>query len=187
MPPRIFARRDGLGRERRRPFDGTRRNHASEDTAARARRKKKVLLVDDHPMMRQGLAQLINQQEDLMVCAEAGDASDAMKLIDLLKPDLAMVDISLGGKSGLELIKDLQALHPEVPGLVMSMHDESLYAERMLRARCPGLRYETSGRGNRAAGHPPGVERQGLCQRKDVHQDSGRVLRSPCASLQIRH
>jgi len=111
----------------------------------RSRRRKKVLLVDDHPMMRQGLAQLINQQADLMVCAEAGDASDAMKLIDLLKPDLAMVDISLGGKSGLELIKDLQALHPEVPGLVMSMHDESLYAERMLRAGARGYVMKQAG------------------------------------------
>ena len=109
------------------------------------RGKKKVLLVDDHPMMRQGLAQLINQQADLMVCAEAGDASDAMKLVDLLKPDLAMVDISLGGKSGLELIKDLQALHPEVPGLVMSMHDEALYAERMLRAGARGYVMKQAG------------------------------------------
>ena len=111
----------------------------------RPRRKMKVLLVDDHPMMRQGLAQLINQQADLMVCAEAGDASDAMKLVGLLKPDLAMVDISLGGKSGLELIKDLQALHPEVPGLVMSMHDELLYAERMLRAGARGYVMKQAG------------------------------------------
>ena len=100
--------------------------------------KKRVLLVDDHPMMRQGLAQVINQQEDVMVCCEAGDAREAMQRVESGKPDLAVVDISLEGKSGLELIKDLQALHPEVPILVMSMHDESLYAERVLRAGARG-------------------------------------------------
>ena len=100
--------------------------------------KKRVLLVDDHPMMRQGLAQVINQQEDLTVCCEAGDAREAMQRVESGKPDLAVVDISLEGKNGLELIKDLQALHPEVPILVMSMHDESLFAERVLRAGARG-------------------------------------------------
>jgi DNA-binding NarL/FixJ family response regulator len=101
--------------------------------------RKKVLLVDDHPMMRSGLAQVINQQPDLVMCCEAGDATEAMQHIDASKPDLAVVDISLeGGKSGLELIKDLQALHPDVPVLVMSMHDESLYVERALRAGARG-------------------------------------------------
>jgi DNA-binding NarL/FixJ family response regulator len=124
--------------------EGTKTMQAKQLPPCR-RTKRKVLLVDDHPMMRQGLAQLINQQTDLMVCAQAGDATDAMKLIDLLKPDLAMVDISLGGKSGLELIKDLQALHPEVPGLVMSMHEETLYAERMLRAGARGYVMKQAG------------------------------------------
>src|SRR2546428_10171474 len=90
--------------------------------------KKRVLLVDGHPMMRGGLAQVINQQADVMVCCEAGDANQALQRIASSRPDLAVVDISLEGKSGLELIKDLQAVHPEVPVLVMSMHDESLYA-----------------------------------------------------------
>lgn len=107
--------------------------------------KKKIVLVDDHPMMRQGLAQVINQQEDLTVCCEAGDASEAMQRIAALRPDLAVVDISMEGKSGLELIKDLQALYPEVPVLVMSMHDESLYAERVLRAGARGYVMKRTG------------------------------------------
>jgi DNA-binding NarL/FixJ family response regulator len=107
--------------------------------------KKKVLLVDDHPMMRGGLAFVINQQPDLMVCAEAGGANEAMQQIGSRKPDLAVVDISLEGKSGLELIKDFQTLHPEVPVLVISMHDESLYAERVLRAGARGYIMKRAG------------------------------------------
>jgi DNA-binding NarL/FixJ family response regulator len=107
--------------------------------------KKRVLLVDDHPMMRQGLALLINQQPDLTMCCEAAAAAEAMRLIGTSKPDLAIVDLSLEGSSGLELIKDLQALHPEVPVLVMSMHDESLYAERLLRAGARGYVMKQAG------------------------------------------
>ena len=107
--------------------------------------KKKVLLVDDHPMMRGGLAQVINNQQDLTICGEAGDANEAMRHIESAKPDLAVVDISMEGKSGLELIKDLQTLHPEMPVLVMSMHDESLYAERVLRAGARGYVMKKAG------------------------------------------
>src|SRR5262245_2053948 len=107
--------------------------------------KKKVLLVDDHPMMRGGLAFVINQQPDLMVCAEAGGANEAVQQMRSGKPDLALVDISLEGKSGLELIKDFQTLHPEVPVLVISMHDESLYAERVLRAGARGYIMKRAG------------------------------------------
>jgi DNA-binding NarL/FixJ family response regulator len=107
--------------------------------------KKKVLLVDDHPMMRGGLAQVINHQKDLTVCGEAGDASEAMRHVESTKPDLAVVDISMEGKSGLELIKDLQALYPQLPVLVMSMHDESLYAERVLRAGARGYVMKKAG------------------------------------------
>ena len=95
---------------------------------------KRILIVDDHPMMRQGLAQLINSEPDLMVCCEAHTARQALEAIGPGKPDLALVDISLPDKSGLELIKDLHALYPELRVLVVSMHDESLYAERVLRA-----------------------------------------------------
>ena len=107
--------------------------------------KRKVLLVDDHPMMRQGLAQVINQQADLVTCGEAGDANEAMQRIAALRPDLAVLDISMEGKSGLELIKDIQAVHPEVPVLVMSMHDELLYAERVLRAGARGYVMKRAG------------------------------------------
>src|SRR5690348_8469248 len=96
--------------------------------------KKTVLIVDDHPMMRQGLAQLINNEPDLEICAEAEDAHQALEFVARTRPDLVLADISLPDKHGLELIKDLQVLHPGLAVLVVSMHDESLYAERVLRA-----------------------------------------------------
>ena len=95
---------------------------------------KRILIVDDHPMMRQGLAQLISSEPDLTVCCEADTARQAFEAIGRGKPDLALVDISLPDKNGLELIKDIQAMYPSLPLLVVSMHDESLYAERVLRA-----------------------------------------------------
>ena len=96
--------------------------------------KKRILIVDDHPMMRQGLAQLIGAEPDLSVCGEAENAGLALAALGALKPDLVLADISLPGKNGLELIKDFQVLQPGLPVLVISMHDESLYAERVLRA-----------------------------------------------------
>lgn len=96
--------------------------------------KKRVLLVDDHPMTREGLAQLIGNQPDLEVCGEAGNAHEALEKIASLKPDIVLSDITLPGKNGLELIKDIQAMHPGVLVLVISMHDEALYVERVLRA-----------------------------------------------------
>ena len=99
-----------------------------------AKPRLQILIVDDHPMMREGLAQLIAQETDLAVCGEADSAGAALQHIEKLKPDLAIVDISLKGSNGLELIKDLRALHPALAVLVISMHDESIYAERVLRA-----------------------------------------------------
>jgi len=96
--------------------------------------RKRILIVDDHPMMREGLAQLIEHEPDLCVCAQADNAAQALATITARVPDLAVVDISLPDKSGLELIKDLQTMHPHLPLLVISMHDETLYAERVLRA-----------------------------------------------------
>lgn len=104
-----------------------------EQPAARTNRKK-ILLVDDHPLMRRGQADLLNREPDLAVCGEAGTAREAMEAIAKLKPDLALVDMALPDKDGLELIKDIQALHPGLPVLAMSMQDESLYAQRVLRA-----------------------------------------------------
>jgi DNA-binding NarL/FixJ family response regulator len=104
----------------------------SRRKAAQARIR--ILIVDDHPMMREGLAQLIGQQPDMMVCGEAGEAGEAVEKIGRLKPNLVLADITLPGRNGLELIKDIQALDAAVPVLVISMHDESFYAERVLRA-----------------------------------------------------
>lgn len=99
---------------------------------------KQILIVDDHPMMRDGLAALITAQPDLAVCAQAADARTALQAIETLRPDLVLMDISLPGKSGLETIKDIQALAPGLAVLVLSMHDEALYAERVLRAGARG-------------------------------------------------
>jgi DNA-binding NarL/FixJ family response regulator len=100
--------------------------------------KARVLVVDDHPIVRQGLVQLLNCESDFMVCAEAGDARKAMAAIAEAKPDLGIVDISLQGTNGIELIKNIVAQWPDFPILVLSMHDESLYAERALRAGAKG-------------------------------------------------
>lgn len=95
---------------------------------------KKVFIVEDHPVFREGLAQIINSEGDMIVCGEAEDAEQALEAIARLKPDLVLVDITLPGKSGLELIKDLRARNGGVKLLVLSMHDEALYADRVLRA-----------------------------------------------------
>ena len=95
---------------------------------------KRIFIVDDHPVFREGLAGLIKREPDLAICGEADSAQQALTEIERLKPDLVLVDISLPGRSGLELIKDIQAVSPDTPTLVISMHDETLYAERVLRA-----------------------------------------------------
>ncbi len=100
--------------------------------------KKRILIVDDHPMMRQGLAQLIENEPDLAACCDADSAAQALKQVAARRPDLVLVDISLPDKNGLELIKDLQAMHPGLPVLVFSMHEESIYVERVLRAGARG-------------------------------------------------
>ena len=99
-----------------------------------AQAQTRILIVDDHPMMREGLAQLIAHQPDMMVCGEAGEAGEALEKVRLLKPNLVLADITLPGRNGLELIKDIQAMDAAVLVLVISMHDESFYAERVLRA-----------------------------------------------------
>jgi DNA-binding NarL/FixJ family response regulator len=96
--------------------------------------KRKVLIVDDHPVVRDGLTSLINHESDLYVCGETGEAQQALKLITELKPDVVIVDITLGGSDGIELTKDIKARYPRLPVIVLSMHDESVYAERVLHA-----------------------------------------------------
>jgi len=100
--------------------------------------KAKVLIVDDHPIVRQGLVQLVNQQADLMVCCESEEPAKAFEAIATVRPDILVVDISLKSGSGLELIKNVKATYPHLPALVLSMHDELLYAERALRAGARG-------------------------------------------------
>lgn len=100
--------------------------------------KLKVLLVDDHPITRQGMKALVNQQMNLEVCAETDSAAEAIDLVAKLQPDLAIVDVSLKATNGIELTKDLKAHAPNLPVLVVSMHDEALYAERALRAGAMG-------------------------------------------------
>jgi DNA-binding NarL/FixJ family response regulator len=108
----------------------------SEPMASSTRRT--VLVIDDHPLLRQGLAMLINQQKDLQVCGEAEDVHAAMQLIMQKRPDIVIVDISLKGPDGLELLKSIRTTDPDLPVLILSMHDEAIYAERALRARANG-------------------------------------------------
>ena len=96
--------------------------------------RKRILIVDDHPITRYGLTQLINHEPDLLVCGDAESAQQALTAIKIAQPDLVLADITMPGRSGLEFVKDMQAQYPHVPVLVMSMHDESIYAERVLRA-----------------------------------------------------
>lgn len=105
-----------------------------KDPKPRPTERKKILLVDDHPLMRRGQADLLIREPDLTVCGEAGTAREAMDAIPKLKPDLVLLDMALPDKDGLEVIKDIQALHPGLPVLAMSMQEESLYAPRVLRA-----------------------------------------------------
>lgn len=100
--------------------------------------KRNVYLVDDHALVREGLAKLIAQEPDLQVCAEASTAAQALEGVEHLRPDVVVVDLSLAGESGLDLIKQLQERPSPPPILVLSMHDEALYAERALRAGARG-------------------------------------------------
>ena len=100
--------------------------------------KARVLLVDDHQIVRKGLMQLINQEQDLMVCAEADDASNAFHAISTSNPSVLIVDLSLKDSDGIELIKNIKATYPRLPMLVLSMYDESRYCERALRAGAKG-------------------------------------------------
>lgn len=100
--------------------------------------KTRCCLVDDHPTMREGLMRVIERETDLTVCGEAESIQRALEVVEKSKPDIVIVDISLAGQNGIELIKDLKVRHPRLPVLVHSMHDESVYAERSLRAGAKG-------------------------------------------------
>ncbi len=98
----------------------------------------RILIVDDHPIVRQGISLLVNHEPDMMICGEADSASSALKVIEQARPDVAIVDLSLNQSSGLELIKDIKIRYPQLQILVLSMRDESFYAERVLRAGARG-------------------------------------------------
>jgi DNA-binding NarL/FixJ family response regulator len=100
--------------------------------------QNRILIVDDHPLFREGLRQMIERNAEWSVCGEASDAAEAMRAIAEHKPDLVIVDISLGASSGIDLIKTIKAQYDDLPVLVLSMHDESLYAERAMRAKAMG-------------------------------------------------
>jgi DNA-binding NarL/FixJ family response regulator len=100
--------------------------------------KRRILVVDDHPIVRQGLALMVNREADLVVCGEAEDATGAMLVMASARPDVLIVDISLNGPDGLDLLKNIRTTHPSLPVLILSMHDESIYAERALRAGANG-------------------------------------------------
>ena len=95
---------------------------------------KRILVVDDHPLLKVGLARLIEGEPGLEICGTASEVHDAMAQVESSKPDLVVTDLTLPGRSGLEMIKDLSAIHPELPVIVFSMHDEMVYAERVFRA-----------------------------------------------------
>ncbi len=113
--------------------------------------KKRILIVDDHAIMRDGLTEVLNREPDLEVCGQAGDAFVALELAASAKPDLAVVDINIGGKNGLELIKDFHVQHPQIAILALSAHDETLYAERVLRAGGSGYVMKSEGSGRLVA------------------------------------
>jgi DNA-binding NarL/FixJ family response regulator len=110
--------------------------------------KHKILLVDDHPLVREWLASLINQELQFKVCGEAGTAREALQLIADTRPAIVMVDLSLESGSGIELLKDIRVQHPGVAAIVLSMHDEALYAERAMRAGARGyvMKREATGK-----------------------------------------
>jgi DNA-binding NarL/FixJ family response regulator len=101
-------------------------------------KKSRILVVDDHPMVREWLAQLINREADITVCGEASDADQTFKAIAALKPDMAIVDLTMKDSQGTELVRELGQRFKELPVLVLSMHDESLYAERAIRSGAKG-------------------------------------------------
>jgi DNA-binding NarL/FixJ family response regulator len=115
-------------------------------SAAKPPTKSRVFLVDDHAMFREGLRQLIEREPDMSVCGDAADAAAALTGLAAAAPDLVIVDISLGGTSGIELIKTIKSQFEDLPVLVVSMHEESLYSERALRAGAMGyvMKHEPS-------------------------------------------
>ena len=111
---------------------------SAENMTTRQRAKHRILLVDDHPMVRRGIADVLNREKDLEVCGEAADVAEAMRELERTQPDLVLVDLTLKSGHGIELIEKIKAVDPRVKTLVSSMHDETLFAERVLQAGAMG-------------------------------------------------
>lgn len=110
----------------------------ANNTLKPVQQKARVLIVDDHPIVRQGIGQMINEEADLVVCGEADDFTAALEAVGKFQPDVAIIDISLRGTNGIDLIREIHQRNANLPILVLSMHDESIYAERALRAGAKG-------------------------------------------------
>ena len=108
------------------------RDHDTQ--SSKAYTMNRILLVDDHPLLREGLTRLISSESGMMVCGTASSVQEALAMVEAEKPNLVITDLTLPGRNGIELIKDLGATYPEIPTIVLSMHDELFYAERVLRA-----------------------------------------------------
>lgn len=117
--------------------------HGAHPGPARSRRR--IFIVDDHPITRYGLTQLFRQEPDLMVCGEAEDARQALSALRPPLPDLVLADVAMPGQSVIEFLKDLRTLHPELPVLILSTYDENIYAERMVRAGAHGYIMKSEG------------------------------------------
>ena len=115
---------------------------------ARKQEKTRIMMVDDHPLMREGMARFLNLQDDLDLCCEAGSVEEALAVVVACNPALAIIDISLHGESGLDLIKTLRRRYPGLALLAISMHDESVFAERALRAGANGYLMKKEATGN---------------------------------------
>ena len=138
-------------------------------------RKARILVVDDHPIVRQGLSLLIDRQPDLIVCGEADDMPAALKAIEALKPDIVILDISLEGPDGMEVLKNIRIDRTKLPVLVLSMHDESLYAERALRAGANGYIMKQEATEKVLEARAPPASRRSLCQRTDRQENLAAV------------
>lgn len=122
-----------------------RRSAGLVDGASASVTKRRILLVDDHPLTSEGLAAVINREPDLEVCGMACNPAEAISALGRLKPDLMVTDMTMPGRSGIEFLKDVHAMMPELPILVLSMHDEMLFAERALRAGAQGYVMKDAG------------------------------------------
>ena len=146
-----------------------------------AEMRSRVLIVDDHPMTRYGIVRLIEQEPDLVVCGEAENASRALAAVRALKPQVILADLTMPGGEGLEFIKDVRSLHPEIAVLVVSMHDEALYAERALRAGARGYIMKNEGGEKLVEAIRQVLQGENLREREHVWQGFGDLLRPPPA------